>query len=275
MKHYSIVLVFLAMMMNGQNRRFFYEYRYAPDSTRRDSVLTEQMCLEVGKTGSKFYSYTVYRSDSLMKINLENQLKMTGAINIKNSDRKGNIRNSVTKNYPEYSTYLHAGIFTDKYRIEEDRPMEWKVIPEKQKTGHFNTQRAETDFAGRHWIAWFTEEIPIQDGPYKFHGLPGLIVKISDSDGSHQFTLQEIKDTGNKDTDYNVFTGKEIEVTQKQYNKLLKEYENDPTKGLKQMSMGNIVMKMDSSAETARWMKDRERQLKENIRKNNNRIELN
>lgn len=53
MKHYSIVLVFFAMMMNGQNRRFFYEYRYAPDSTRRDSVLIEQMCLEVGKTDRK------------------------------------------------------------------------------------------------------------------------------------------------------------------------------------------------------------------------------
>jgi GLPGLI family protein len=35
--------------------------------------------------------------------------------------------------------------------------------------------------------------MPIQDGPYKFHGLPGLILKIEDETKSHSFALKGIK----------------------------------------------------------------------------------
>ena len=45
--------------------------------------------------------------------------------------------------------------------------------------------KAVTEFAGRKWTAWFTEELPFQDGPYKFRGLPGLIVKLEDATQSH------------------------------------------------------------------------------------------
>lgn len=274
MKHYSLLLLLCMILINGQNRRFFYEYRYAPDSLKKDSLISEQMCLDINTKGSKYFSYTVFHSDSLMKINLDKQLKANGMININTADRKGNIRYSVTKAYPEFTTFLHTRIFTDQYRIEEDRPIKWNVMPEKQKIGNFSTQKAETDFAGRHWIAWFTDEIPIQDGPYKFHGLPGLIVKITSSDGSHQISLHQIKNIGTEETDYTVFPAKEINISPKQYEKLLNDYENDPTKGLKQMSMGTIVMKMENSAENAKWMKERETRMKQNIQKNNNKIEL-
>jgi len=40
--------------------------------------------------------------------------------------------------------------------------------------------------------AWFTREIPIAEGPYKFYGLPGLIIKISDSRDYYSFELTKI-----------------------------------------------------------------------------------
>jgi GLPGLI family protein len=55
----------------------------------------------------------------------------------------------------------------------------------KEKIGNWEAQKATTEFGGRKWTAWFCEEIPLSDGPYKFKGLPGLIVKISDADNSH------------------------------------------------------------------------------------------
>jgi GLPGLI family protein len=72
----------------------------------------------------------------------------------------------------------------DKYKIKEDKKLEWKILPDQQKIGEYKVQKATTSFGGRDWTAWFTTDIPIQDGPYVFYGLPGLIVKIEDATGS-------------------------------------------------------------------------------------------
>lgn len=48
-------------------------------------------------------------------------------------------------------------------------------------------------FAGREWTAWFTSEISIPDGPYKFYGLPGLILKISDKTNTHSFEMISVQ----------------------------------------------------------------------------------
>lgn len=272
MKLITIFTLFLiGIGIQAQNKRFTYEYKFIPDSTNVSEVKTETMNLDTSPSGSKFYSYTVYHSDSIAKIDLEKQLAATGMINIKSDSRKGLVRYTVSKKYPKYETFLHNRLLMDKYRIADERPINWKISSDKQKIGEWNVQKAETDFAGRHWTAWFTTEIPIQDGPYKFRGLPGLIVKLEDQKKTHVFTLQGIKNIDSIPND--VFDSKEIAINLKQYDKLIKDYENDPTKGLKQMQMGGMTMIMKDG--TGSQMKGQEERLKASIKKDNNRIELN
>lgn len=272
MKFYTVfILVILGVFVNAQNQRFTYEYRFIPDSSNISDVKTEIMNLDTSPSGSKFYSYTAYHSDSIMKVDLEKQLASTGMINIKSDMKKGFVKYSVSKDYPDYKVFLHDRIFADSYKVSDERKINWKISSEKQKIGNWNAQKAEADFGGRHWFAWFTTEIPIQDGPYKFHGLPGLIVKLEDDTKSHSFTLQAVKKIDKTPDD--IFGSKEIAVNLKQYNRLIKEYENDPTKGLKQLQMGGITMKMIDGPNN--HMKEQEERLKEKIKKNNNRIELN
>ena len=258
----------------AQNKRFIYEYKFIPDSTNLDDVKTEMMFLDTTKDGSKYYSYTVFNSDSIMKVDLEKQLAATGSINVKSDMRKGDVRYSVTKTYPDYKINLHRRLGMDAYNISDDRKINWKISSEKEKIGEWNAQKAEADFAGRHWIAWFSTEIPIQDGPYKFRGLPGLIVKIEDKTGSHKMELKGIKNiTGN--VDINVFEVKEIAVNSKQFQKVLKEYENDPTKGIKQIQMGGTSIVLTGKDGTStKIAKEQEERLKARIKKDNNRIEL-
>lgn len=47
--------------------------------------------------------------------------------------------------------------------------------------------KAEMDYHGRHWTAWFSPEIPLQDGPWKLCGLPGLILAAEADNGKYKF----------------------------------------------------------------------------------------
>jgi len=264
------------MLTMAQNKRFIYEYRFIPDANNREDVKEEQMLLDTFKEGSVFYSYTVYHSDSLMKVNLEKQLKATGSININAADRKGLVRYSVSKSYPNYDVYYHSRIGMDRYKVADPRVLKWNISPEKQKIGVWQVQKATTDFAGRIWTAWFTTEIPIQDGPYKFRGLPGLIVQLEDQTLSHRFELKGIKDL-NKNSEYDVFKKNEIAVNLKQFDKLLKQFEQDPTMGSKLFQANGIVMKPaeGSNMNTNASIKEADERQKAAIAKDNNRIELN
>lgn len=268
----TLIFLFLSVctLAFGQNQRFVYDYQFVPDSLNASDVKKEMMNLDTSPGGSKFYSFTIYQSDSAMKINLEKQIAATGMINITPDMYKGLVKDQVTKSYPQYEVFLHTKIFTDQYKIKDPRKISWKILNEKKKTGEWNVQKAECDFAGRHWIAWFAAEIPIQDGPYKFHGLPGLIVSLEDSKKSHVFTLNEIKNLNQ--IPENVFSDKQIEITPKQYVKLLKDYENDPTKGLKQLQMGAATIMISEGS--SKHMKEQEARIKEKMKKNNNQIEL-
>lgn len=53
-------------------------------------------------------------------------------------------------------------------------------------------------FRGRDYIAWFTEEIPVSKGPYKFNGLPGLIVLIHDITNRYTWSLTSYTLNSNK-----------------------------------------------------------------------------
>lgn len=274
MKKLILLFTLIGTFAVAQNKRFIYEYKFISDSTNVEDIKTEMMFLDTTKDGSKYYSYTVFNADSAMKVNLEKQLAATGSINITSEMRKGEVRYSVTKTYPDYKIFLHRRLGMDKYKISEDRKINWKISSEKEKIGEWNAQKAEADFAGRHWIAWFSTEIPIQDGPYKFNGLPGLIVKIEDKKGSHKLELKGIKNIQG-DLDINVFEAREIAVNSKQFQKVIKDYENDPTKGIRQMQMGGATIVMTGKDGTSsKVAKENEDRLKAQIKKDNNRIEL-
>jgi GLPGLI family protein len=71
------------------------------------------------------------------------------------------------------------GMKNYKYQFPLSK-MNWKIEDEVKKIGVYNCQKATLAIGGRKWTAWFTPDIPLNSGPYKFQGLPGLIVSVSD-----------------------------------------------------------------------------------------------
>ena len=60
----------------------------------------------------------------------------------------------------------------------------WEIINNKDTLiGGFNCKIAKTNFRGRDYIAYFSNEIANYGGPWKFDGLPGFILKVESLDG--------------------------------------------------------------------------------------------
>lgn len=295
MKSKILFFLFLGGLVSAQVNRFFYEYKFIPDSNNKEDVKTEMMMLDIDKNGSSYYSRDKFVADSTGKAELEKQLKAgSGNISINKRERPGQVSYKVTKQYPDFKTYLFRSISTDKYKIKEDQKPEWKILPEKQKIGAYQAQKATASFGGREWTAWFTTDIPFQDGPYIFYGLPGLIVKIEDTTGSHIMTMIGNKtiNTPAGESEMQMpdhvralgVGGKELEVTKDQFKKVWKAYVNDPAKNMREMLMkngdGNTKFSFKLRTEGGKEISDPnqvlreiEKNTKEALKKDNNPIE--
>ncbi|MCC3213655.1 GLPGLI family protein [Chryseobacterium sp. X308] len=266
------ILFFLLIIknINAQNKRFIYDYQFVSDSTKHSEIKSETMYLDIRSNGSVYYSSSAYVNDSTMIADAKLG-KMTMP--------EGKINERVCKNYPDYKTFLCTKFYIEKYKVLDERQQNWKIHKVKDKISGFNVQKASLDFAGRKWIAWFTTEIPIQDGPYKFHGLPGLILKIEDETKSHCFVLKGMRSLSNNTVYPNIDQSKkEIEINQRKYGKLFKEYRQDPVKDLKQLfNEGKMVSYTDRSGNIvtpSQIIKNLESERKRMMLKDNNIIEL-
>ncbi len=72
------------------------------------------------------------------------------------------------------------------------KPLNWSFSSKVKKIGKYRCSSASTEFRGRKYVAWYTEDIPVTHGPWKFAGLPGAIIEVYTDDRSHLFTLISI-----------------------------------------------------------------------------------
>ena len=63
----------------------------------------------------------------------------------------------------------------------------WQIESETATICGYECIKATCHWRGRDFTAWFTPDIPVEYGPWKFGGLPGLIMKVSDDDGIYVF----------------------------------------------------------------------------------------
>lgn len=68
----------------------------------------------------------------------------------------------------------------------------WNLRADEKQIGGANCRLAEGNFRGRTWRVWYNPEIPVQSGPWKLQGLPGLIVDAQDATGTIRFDLISI-----------------------------------------------------------------------------------
>lgn len=77
------------------------------------------------------------------------------------------------------------------YYLED--PIEWKILGETKTIASYLCKKAMGKYKNRNYIVWFTEAIPIPDGPYVFKGLPGLVVEVYDTLDYNRFSMISFK----------------------------------------------------------------------------------
>lgn len=70
--------------------------------------------------------------------------------------------------------------------------LEWQLLNEVKTIKNFKCNKATVNFRGRTFVAWYTLDIPISAGPWKFYGLPGLILEITDTENMYTWYATEI-----------------------------------------------------------------------------------
>ena len=84
---------------------------------------------------------------------------------------------------------------SEGYYTEPTDEQQWEIVSDSTETIlGYECMMAESDYHGRHWQAWFTPEVAVPFGPWKLHGLPGLILK-AEADGGFAFTATGIEKT--------------------------------------------------------------------------------
>lgn len=96
---------------------------------------------------------------------------------------EGDSIGSYTRTNISDNTLISRTLWINKevLQIKENIPkLKWEILKDEKQIGNFNCQKAKTEFRGRTYFAWFTSDVPTSFGPWKFHGLPGLILSITD-----------------------------------------------------------------------------------------------
>ena len=123
------------------------------------------------------------------------------------------------------------------YDTEPLPEIEWTLRDGTREVIGYDCRRATCRFRGRDYEAWYTEELPLATGPWKFHGLPGLILKASDSRQHYTFVCTGIEKAGKEEAI--LFIGSEYEpISRKDLLRIHERFAADPIGYLKETSPG-------------------------------------
>ncbi|WP_313090330.1 GLPGLI family protein [Chryseobacterium flavum] len=255
---YKFLLVFLfacsSFFAQQKDYSFGYRLEFIPDSTDVLNTRVEDFTLFIAQGRSYFVSDNFLKKDSILK-----SLEKTQSFNFSKAP-KTRFKSVIIKENKTITFY--DNILKYYFSYKETPDFHWEILPDRQQIGEYRTQKATTEFGGRKWTAWFTTDLPYQDGPYKFGGLPGLIVKAEDTEGHYRYELISIRKKSLPDNV--IFTDKYLkqhkEMPKKDYNKAMKNINDNM---INEAAMSGLTIAPESME-----------QAKKNLSKRNNPIEL-
>ncbi|WP_289016501.1 GLPGLI family protein [uncultured Culturomica sp.] len=203
---------------------------------RKDKLFPEEltgsdMVLQIGEQVSKYSNYRFLVNDSIMteelrcpKLNITNILNQA-TMRTKNAGD----RSVVIKNYPKGQYWVRVPVLLNKYIYMEREPVfDWIFTSDTLTVLGYLCKKATCLFRGRYYTAWYAPDIPLSNGPWKFNGLPGLILKVEDADRDYSFECTALYRVDWKSPIYLSKRKKDIETTREKFRQAEKAAMNNP-----------------------------------------------
>lgn len=186
------VRVFGQPIEEDVNYAFEYTFKYKRDSMQT-GYATDLFKLDVCSSFSKYYSHISYSKDSVAREMMAQDKTPAEIRERTNYFGRGSHLTVVKKN----GILIVSDKFINETLVyEEPFPaFNWQIASQTDTVCGYLCHLATCDFRGRHWQVWFTPEIPIMEGPWKFAGLPGLIIKACDSKRDFIFELVYVSES--------------------------------------------------------------------------------
>lgn len=230
MKQFFLLVILLFFnSSHAQGIICTYELKHRP-IVEKDSIITKNYFLEINGKQSVFRSDFERKADSF---------KMIKGLDVGRpplfitelSSRKNLEKHKIDK-------IIMTPALRNRYFIEINENFIWKIGDQKRKIGDLNCQNAEVDYGGRSWEAWFCPDISMQEGPYVFSGLPGLIVKISDKNLDYDFSLIQLNRRKVSDS---FIPEKGKQISWENFKEMFQNYFNDPFYEIKSMGLKYVI----------------------------------
>ena len=174
--------------------------------------------LQVGGHCSRFVTHARFKGDSLFAAD---QSRFT-RINLRTRKVRGiTLQEAYYVDRSTRKLCLTSRLIGDDYLYEEELPsIAWRIRDSVKTICGLPCRQAEGDFRGRRYTVFFAEDIPVSYGPWKLHGLPGLILEAYDSEGRIRFVAESIRPS-----EQMIWRAKYpyIHITRKEYEQMVRQ----------------------------------------------------
>ncbi len=174
-----------------------YVFMMHADTITRSRIVQDTVLQRVGENISQFVNCYTFYYDTLCASPIDYSkeiLAMIPKVGFRNTIRS-NVNEYIYKNYPPGKTTTMSQEFIAGFYFEEEyQPQSWILLPDStRQILNRECLLATCDFRNRTYFAWYCPEIPISDGPWKFFGLPGMILELYDANKDYHFVAFQIE----------------------------------------------------------------------------------
>ena len=139
-------------------------------------VLSDSFRLRFNDDKALFYSVDKFTNDSIKFNNIDAWAKQVDKALVKGSQENKAGRCYYVLTDLNEGTYIYIDeIGMNIFRYTDSLPaFNWKILPEHKTIAGHKCTKAVGKYMGRTYEVWYTADIPVRVGPWKFYGLPGL-----------------------------------------------------------------------------------------------------